>query len=64
MNDEPPHGRNDSHKQTTTYFQEHSPLVSIEVTGQDVPQPDDDTMAAVKTSIVDGVFPEKERGRQ
>lgn len=39
------------------YFKEHGPLLSSEVTGQDVPQPDDDTMAAVKTSIVDGVFP-------
>lgn len=45
----------------TTYLKEHSPLFSIEVTGQDVPQPDDDTMAAVKTSIIDSVFPDKER---
>lgn len=39
------------------YFKEHGPLLSGEVTGQDVPQPDDDTVAAVKTSVVDGVFP-------
>ena len=47
-------------KQRTAYFKEHSSLFSIEVTGQDVPQPDDDTMAAVKSSVVDCVFPEKE----
>lgn len=44
----------------TPYFEEHSPLLSTEITGQDVPQPDDDTMAAVKTSIVDCVFPEND----
>lgn len=45
------------------YFKEHGPLLSGEVTGQDVPQPDDDTVAAVKTSIVDGVFPGERRLR-
>lgn len=39
------------------YFKEHGSLLSGEVTGQDVPQPDDDTMAAMKTSVVHGVFP-------
>lgn len=48
-------------KQRPAYFKEHSPLFSVEVTGQDVPQPNDDTMAAVKSSIVDCVFPEKQR---
>lgn len=43
--------------QIIIYFKKHSPLFSVEVTGQDVPQPDDDAMAAVKTSIVDSVFP-------
>lgn len=56
--------KSDSYNQITIYFKEHGPLLSSEVTGQDVPKPDDDTMAAVKTSIVDGVFPEKRRGRQ
>ena len=45
----------------TAYFKEHSPLVRVEVTGQDVPQPDDDTMAAVKSSIIDCVFPAREK---
>lgn len=47
-------------QQMTPYFEEHSPLLSTEIAGQDVPQPDDDTMAAVKTSIVDRVFPEND----
>lgn len=56
--------KSDSHSQITPYFKEHGPLLSSEITGQDVPEPDDDTMAAVKTSVVDSVFPEKRRGRQ
>lgn len=46
---------------STVYFKEHSPLFSIKVAGQDVPQPDNDPMAAVKTSVVDCVFPEEKR---
>lgn len=66
MEAEPPQSRNKKHLAVTftnrqLNLEEHSPLLSTEVTGQDVPQPDDDTMAAVKTSIVDGVFPVKER---
>lgn len=41
-----------------SYFEKHSPLVSIKVTRQNVPQPDDDTMAAVKASIIDCVSSE------
>lgn len=56
--------KSDSHNQITPYFKEHGPLLSTEVTGQDVPEPDDDTMAAVKTSVVDSVLPEKRRGQK
>lgn len=45
-------------KKKHSYFEKHSPLVSIKVTRQNVPQPDDDTMAAVKASIIDCVFSE------
>lgn len=44
-----------------TYFKKHSPLFSIKVARQDVPQPEDDTVTAVETSVVDGVFPEEEK---
>lgn len=46
---------------TRAHFKEHGPLLSIEVTGQDIPQPDDDAMAAVKTTVIDRVFPEIQR---
>lgn len=48
-------------KKINAYFKKHSPLFSTKVTGQDVPQPEDDTMTAVETSVVDGVFPEEEK---
>lgn len=49
----------------TQYLQEHGSLVRREVGGQDIPEPDDDPVAPVKTAVVHGVLPEsKADGRR
>lgn len=42
------------------YLQKHGSLLRGEVTGENVPQPKNDSVAAMETSIVDSVLP----GRQ
>ena len=45
------------------HLEEHGPLLGGEVAGQDVPQPDDDPVAAVEAAVVNSVFPGDQRWR-
>lgn len=43
------------------YLQEHGSLLRGKVTGENVPQPKNDSVAAMETSIVHSVLPGRDR---